>query len=159
MLKLLDFQKLEKFLLKNNLVMLIKPHPSSILNDVLKSRVNNIYFIESFEDIYEYLAFAEVLITDYSSIYYDFLYKDKPIIFFPYDLETYTKLDRELYFDYEEYTPGPKVFNLDQLINEIKNALYNDEYSYKRKEFIKKIGLRDSFEVKNEILKVINNNK
>ena len=156
LLNILDFDKLNNFLSTNNLVMLIKPHPSSKLNIILKNMsFMSIFNIDAFEDIYEHIPFVDLLITDYSSIYYDFLYKNKPIIFFPYDLETYTKMDRDLYYNYEEYTPGPKVFNLDQLINEIKNVLHDDEYSCKRKEFIKKIGLRDIYNTKKEILKVI----
>jgi CDP-glycerol glycerophosphotransferase len=42
------------------------------------------------------------LITDYSSIFIDFLLTDKPIIFYSYDIEHYLKKDREMYFDYQD---------------------------------------------------------
>lgn len=86
-------------------------------NDKFGAIQNHEAFInfESDSDVYTFLNQFDVLITDYSSIYFDFLLLGKPIIFFPYDLEYYRDEDRGLIFDYEEYTPGPKVFNLDQL--------------------------------------------
>ena len=160
LMKVLDFEKLDDFLSQNNSVMLIKPHPFSRLSNFLKSKsFTNIYTIGAYEDIYQYLPFVHILITDYSSIYYDFLYTNRPIIFFPYDLEIYTKMDRELYFNYEEYTPGPKVYNTEELINELKKAFYNDIYDSIRKQFFQKVGLSYNFNVKEEILKSLIENE
>jgi CDP-glycerol glycerophosphotransferase (TagB/SpsB family) len=66
-------------------------------------------------DLYTFLNQIDILITDYSSIYFDYLLWKRPIIFFPYDLEYYQTEDRGLIFDYEEYTPGPKVLNINEL--------------------------------------------
>ena len=50
----------------------------------------------------------DILMTDYSSIYFDFLlWESTNSYFFPYDLEYYRDEDRGLIFDYEEFTPGP----------------------------------------------------
>lgn len=49
-----------------------------------------------------------MLVTDYSSIYFDYLLLDKPIIFFNYDLEEYLNNSRDMYFNYDEFTPGRK---------------------------------------------------
>lgn len=59
------------------------------------------------EDVMEVLGCFDLLITDYSSIYLDFLLTDHPIVFLPYDRSEYLA-DRGLNFDYDQVTPGPK---------------------------------------------------
>ena len=61
------------------------------------------------------MVHCDLLITDYSSIFFDFLLLDRPIVFFPYDLEQYLSQDRAMYFDYEIMTPGPKCRTYDEL--------------------------------------------
>jgi CDP-glycerol glycerophosphotransferase (TagB/SpsB family) len=86
------------------------------------------------DDFYPFLATMDFLITDYSSIFFDYLIANKPVIFFPYDKEEYLTSDRELYYDYDDVTPGPKVLNVDQLRMEIGNIVEGvDEYKLVRK--------------------------
>ena len=60
---------------------------------------------------------------------------DRPEIFFPYDYEKYITKDRELYFNYNSFTPGPKAYTFSELLDAIKSILGgNDEYADKRKE-------------------------
>jgi len=144
--EILKLDILDDFLLKHNLIMLIKLHPLSKLGGRHQNKsFKAISIIDPFEDVYQYLPFASLLITDYSSIYYDFLYLNRPIIFFPYDLKVYLSKNRDLYFDYMKYTPGPKVFNTKELMSEIEKILHYDSYSEARKSFVKKIGLRYNF--------------
>jgi CDP-glycerol glycerophosphotransferase len=72
---------------------------------------------------------ADLLVTDYSSIYFDFLLLDRPIIFFPYDLERYFSRDRQFLFSYDELTPGAKVITETALYEKIVEELEhpNDE--------------------------------
>ena len=70
---------------------------------------------------------SDMLITDYSSIYFDYLFTDKPVVFFAYDLEKYQKHSREMYFDYEEYTPGVKVKNQQELERVLLELLSGDD--------------------------------
>jgi CDP-glycerol glycerophosphotransferase (TagB/SpsB family) len=96
-------------------------------------------------DVYTFLDQVDLLITDYSSIYYDFLLWKKPIIFFPYDLEYYRDEDRGLIFDYDDYTPGPKVYNISELKKLLSNGIlelsenYKNKYSNHAKELINKV--------------------
>lgn len=71
---------------------------------------------------------ADVFITDYSSIYYDFLSKKMPIVLFCPDLERY-KVERGLYIDYNNL-PGKQVSTYDDLLEAITNTSVwaNDEY-------------------------------
>jgi CDP-glycerol glycerophosphotransferase (TagB/SpsB family) len=58
-------------------------------------------------DVYPVMGYADCMITDYSSIYMDYILLDRPIIFFPYDLEHYLQ-KRGIQHDYNTITPGPK---------------------------------------------------
>jgi CDP-glycerol glycerophosphotransferase len=61
-----------------------------------------------------YLA-ADVLVSDYSSVVFDFAVTRKPIVLFPYDLEHYEQTVRGLYFDYADWAPGPVVRSTEEL--------------------------------------------
>lgn len=65
------------------------------------------------------LSVIDVLVTDYSSIFFDFIPTGKPIFFYAYDLEEY-KAERGLYFDLDEM-PGEVCLDIDQLAQSIKN--------------------------------------
>jgi len=91
-------------------------------------------------DVYPLLASCDILITDYSSVYVDFLLTERPIIFYCFDLQTYMAVDRGFNFDYNEVTPGPKCFNLDEVADWIQRFLEDDSpYKRERKE------LKDKF--------------
>lgn len=86
------------------------------------------------DDIMEILNIFDLLITDYSSIYIDYLLTEKPVVFLPYDREEYLK-DRGLNFDYDKVTPGPKPKTFSEFLNSIYDLLYNhDSYEQLRKE-------------------------
>lgn len=86
-------------------------------NDSFEILDNHKSFINlsSETDVYTYLSEVDVLITDYSSIYFDYLLLNRPIIFYPYDLEYYRDEDRGLIFNYEMFTPGPKSYTIKEL--------------------------------------------
>ena len=94
----------------------------------------NIYFVDPSSDIYPFLKHVDLLITDYSSIYFDFLLLDRPIIFFCFDLEDYLAKNRDMYFEYNKVTPGDKARNYAELKTCIIKALKGqDEYSEERR--------------------------
>jgi CDP-glycerol glycerophosphotransferase (TagB/SpsB family) len=84
-------------------------------------------------DIYSYIDLIDVVVTDYSSIGFDFLLWERPVIFYPYDLKYYSESDRKLIFDYDEFTPGPKVHNLNELKQIIIKPLDEITTEYKKK--------------------------
>src|SRR5699024_8866471 len=73
------------------------------------------------------LGIVDLLITDYSSIFYDYLVTDKPIIHYLYDLETYSK-SRGLYFGVDEL-PVDVAFNIDEVLRFINQYLKTDHKS------------------------------
>lgn len=78
-------------------------------------------------DIAQLYLIADVLITDYSSVYFDYAVLKRPMIFFMYDLEDYRDRLRGFYLDVETSMPGPIVQTNDQLVYELKNIRGNDE--------------------------------
>jgi CDP-glycerol glycerophosphotransferase (TagB/SpsB family) len=77
-------------------------------------------------DLNEELASAAAIITDYSSVYFDFLLLDRPIIFAAFDLETY-KRKRNFYYDYDSVTPGPKARDWDETITQLELILNGED--------------------------------
>jgi len=126
---ILNLDELNNFASSNNIIFIFKFHPDPNFEYNLAS-YNNILFYNNSADIYPLLPLTDALITDYSSIYFDYLLLDKPIIFFPYDMEKYIKMDRQLDFDYDKFTPGPKCYNQKEVILNISNIVIkkNDPY-------------------------------
>ncbi len=77
---------------------------------------------DKFEDVYRLLPFVDILVTDYSSLWIDFLLLDRPIIFLPYDLEEYRNY-KGFFINFEENTPGGKAFSQKEFITHIDNYL------------------------------------
>lgn len=130
---IIDFGEFQKYLEKEQLLFCIKLHFKSKIENRVRTVVNefgNMLLINSEFDPYPFLKLADILITDYSSIYFDFLIKNKPIIFFNYDQKEYISKSRELYFDYDTFTPGKKVKTMKELEEAI---LQQDEYDAERR--------------------------
>jgi len=136
----LDFGKFDEFLRENNIAFVAKPHV--LERDALKSRATageNI-IVYDYVDPYPLLRYTNILITDYSSVYFDFLLTGKPVIFTPFDFDDYCRDDADFYYDYDSVTPGPKCRTWDEITAELKNALAclrssaPDPYAEKRKE-------------------------
>jgi len=93
--------------------------------------LSNIYFIRDEDidqDIYTVLSNFDILITDFSSVHFDFLHTRGPIIFAPFDKKNYLQDDREFYFDYSEVTPGPHANNWNEIIEYIQTFTENPNY-------------------------------
>lgn len=117
----MDLDRFNKMLVHNRAVFLIKMHYVQRLQKVLSDNVikdHRIHLITEEEepDINFLLPHIDVLVTDYSSVYFDFLLLDRPVIFTPFDIEQYNNIDREFYEDYNLATPGPKCRNWDEVI-------------------------------------------
>lgn len=76
-------------------------------------------------DVNDLMRVADVLITDYSSIMFDFLVTRKPIMYFAPDLDHYL-LTRGMYFNYEDVLAGPRVANVDELVSELRSLKHFD---------------------------------
>ncbi len=119
-----DFEKLNKTLETENSLFLFKLHPLSKLQDIDLKEIDSfshLVVMESEMDVYPVLPFTDCLITDYSSIYYDYLLlQDKTLYLYPYDYEEYIVGSRSLAFNYEENMPGVRIKDFDNMLEIIK---------------------------------------
>ncbi len=76
--------------------------------------------VSFYDDIHELCLISDILVTDYSSVFFDFAHTKKPILFFTPDFMEYEST-RGLYLDIKKDLPGPLLFDMQDLINGIKN--------------------------------------
>ena len=92
--------------------------------------------LSSYDDIQELYVLSDILITDYSSVFFDYAHSRRPILFFVPDLNHYIENVRGLYLNMEKELPGPLIKDNDELIDIIKNIDdVSSEYSDKYDEF------------------------
>ncbi|MBN6885246.1 CDP-ribitol ribitolphosphotransferase / teichoic acid ribitol-phosphate polymerase [Cytobacillus horneckiae] len=78
------------------------------------------YDFTDYRDVNDLLLITDILITDYSSICFDFSLLDKPMLFFAHDVEEYIS-KRGFYYEYQSFIPGHLVKTTDALIEKIVN--------------------------------------
>jgi CDP-glycerol glycerophosphotransferase len=94
--------------LGDDTVILFRKHP--YVTDAVPATPDGfVRDVSSYPDGTELLLAADVLVTDYSSIMFDYANTGRPMLFFTYDLETYRDDVRGFYFDFLEKAPGPLV--------------------------------------------------
>lgn len=129
-----DLKKLDMFLKKEEILFVLKFHFHDYYLYKRTLLSDNILFLSDIDDIYPYLRNVDILITDYSSIYFDFLLLQKPMLFFPFDKEQYKNEVGGFYYPYDSVTPGVKVYDWSRLIFELKKLIRGqDEYQFERK--------------------------
>ena len=140
-IKNFDYVKFDKFLKEQNTILISKVHHAEerlVTSKMKKYQLENIIFISNNDlenkelNLYEVLNCCDILITDYSSIYGDFLFMDKSIIFTNYDIEQYRNERGIILEPYDYWTAGPKVKNQEDLELEIVKCLKDKNY-YKEK--------------------------
>lgn len=97
------------------------------------------YDLSTYDDIAELYLISDILITDYSSVFFDYANLRRPMLFYTYDLENYRDKIRGLYFDIETEVPGPLLRTTDQVIHAVQNIeSIQSEYSDKYDKFYKR---------------------
>ncbi|WP_370616446.1 CDP-glycerol glycerophosphotransferase family protein [Mumia qirimensis] len=92
--------------------------------------------VSRYPDTQELLLLADVLVTDYSSVMFDFATMDRPMVFFTYDLDHYRDDLRGFYLPFEEVAPGPLVRTSDEVADALSEALAgSDGYARAREDF------------------------
>lgn len=77
--------------------------------------------VSNYSDMQELLLITDILITDYSSVMFDFANTKRPMLFFTFDLETYRDDVRGFYMDFESEAPGPLLKTTDEIIHHVNN--------------------------------------
>jgi len=103
----LDPVALNELCKRHNLLLILKFHPFVEIS--VSGTLSNFLAMQSSLDVYPLLSQADFLLTDYSSVYFDYLLTGKPIIFYVYDLEKYQSKDREFMLDFKNFSPGVKT--------------------------------------------------
>jgi CDP-glycerol glycerophosphotransferase (TagB/SpsB family) len=136
--KLLDYNKMQLFCEQNDCLFVIKKHFYHRKEHESLEVYSRIIDVTPFNySAQEVLDAADILISDFSGAWIDYLLLDRPIVFYPFDLEDYLKTDRDMYDDYFSIIPGPVCLNQTDLLNTIETLVKSelqDSYQERRKE-------------------------
>lgn len=129
-----DWENLNKILRNKSELLIIKPHPLAMFNfeqtdySNIKIMSNDDLLLRGFS-LYEFIAHIDVLWTDYSSVFVDFMVTGKPIIFVMLDRAEYEK-KRGLTINLEKFNlPGPLIETFNDLIDSLSRDTYEKPYS------------------------------
>lgn len=125
--------------LSSEYIILLKLHPLNKKSFSIPDKYKD-FFIDVGDslEIEEAMLTCDVLITDYSSLVFEYTLLDKPVIMFPYDLDEYDS-ERGFYYEYEELSPGPIVYSTEELVKvllDIENTFEYDELKVYRDKFM-----------------------
>lgn len=157
-----DFEQMDEFLTANDAHLYISLHPYTELE--WDDEYDRIEQLDPGDDVYPFLRQADMLVTDYSSVFYDFLLIDRPVLFYAPDFEAYVS-SRGLYVDYQSHIPGPLTRSttelLDALEAQIQGGLnYADERAETLEEYYQYWNDRSAERVYNAIrAKVVHSDK
>lgn len=149
----IDWQVVNKVLVSKKYALILKLHPSC--KTIGLKDYSNIFVLNPKIDIYPILSFTDCLITDYSSIYFDYLLTDKNIALFVFDYQEYMENCRDFAYPYDENMVGFRIKKISEfkcffdsyesinfneyrpILNEIKNKFWTPEANFA--DFVEKI--------------------
>lgn len=149
----ISFEELQEKL-SDDYVMIVKYH-YLIMDAIDWSPYEGfVYHFDQTGDIAELFLVSDYLITDYSSVMFDYSLLRRPMFFFAYDLEKYENVLRGFYFDFREEMPGPISLDTTQLIENIQS--YNEnEYTERYEKFVKKYNPFDDGKASDKVVELI----
>lgn len=117
--EMIDFKKMYDELASKGWILLLKIHPFVQNKPSIPYEYQDFIFdVSDYREINNLLLVTDIMITDYSSVCFEYALLRKKMIFFSPDLGEYMST-RNFYYDYYDFIPGPYVANTDELINEI----------------------------------------
>lgn len=135
---LLDFEKLYENL-SDDYMLIVRMHYLISKNLELSDEMKEfIIDLSDYDDISDLYLISDILISDYSSAFFDFAHSRKPILFFVPDYERYSSF-RGLYQEVKDNLPGPEIETNEELIECLKNIeSTKEEYKGKYDSFYNK---------------------
>lgn len=137
---LLPLDEIEEFCEKEGWEFIIKKHFYHIKEHEDFSQYSHIHDISELNDIdpQTLLYQSDILISDYSACYIDYLLLNRPLMFYHYDIEEFEKKERHLYFDFKKLNICPIAYNRDEFIYYLKDICLSpiDKFSDNRKAFL-----------------------
>ncbi len=119
----LDLRSLSEFGKRTNTLFMLKFHP--YVKDIPVNLPENCIFCPPAADVYPLLRFTDMLLTDYSSIYFDYLLLNRPIHFHIPDKEEYEEKDRKFMLNFDDWTPGRKSRAQEECFAALEEILAN----------------------------------
>ena len=156
----MDFDLMEERL-ANDYILIVKYHYLVKENIDWNKYSDFIIVADEKQDIQDLYLISDILITDYSSVMFDYSLLERPMIFYTYDLEFYKKNLRGFYFNIEKEVPGPIIEDNDDLITYLENFKLEDyflKYESKYSRFIEKYNQYDEGEASHKIASLILSN-
>lgn len=124
---MIDYELIGEYLLKTNSVMLIKMHPFVKTPLKIPKKYKDVIIDAShFREINDILFITDIVITDYSSVIYEFSLFNKPMLFYAFDRMKY-EADRGFYEPYSEMVPGKIVRTFEQLVQALEKRDFEFE--------------------------------
>ncbi|MFJ8948715.1 CDP-glycerol glycerophosphotransferase family protein [Streptomyces sp. NPDC102381] len=102
-------------------VLLVRRHPN-VVDPVPGAGDGFVWDVTAYSDMADLMLITDVMVTDYSSLMFDFANTGRPMLFFTYDLDHYRDTLRGFYFDFEENAPGPLLSTSQELIESIRDV-------------------------------------
>lgn len=134
-----DCIRLNEALRKENILLILKPHPGQKLKAIKELNLSNFITLYNEElsekgiQLYQFIGSTDALITDYSSVYYDYLLTGKPIGLTVDDFEEYSKTTGFVFESVFDYIIGEHIINCDDFIKFLMNVSEGkDELKEKR---------------------------
>lgn len=116
----LDLEKLKREL-SDEYVLILRMH-YLVADDIDLTGYEDFAYNISTGDITQLYLISDILVTDYSSVYFDYAVLKRPMVFFMYDIDDYRDRLRGFYLDVDDFVPGPIVKTNEELAREIKMA-------------------------------------
>lgn len=135
------FKEVNDYLKGKQVKVVVKLHPLQSLENYNLTEFDHFVFLSHHEfiarnmSLYPFMKQCDAMITDYSSIYWDYLVLDRPIGFTEDDIEEYADGRGFIMKDPEKFKPGPKLCSIDDFYQFIEEIAYGiDNYKEQRKE-------------------------
>lgn len=109
--------------LPEDVVLGLRLHPFVARNYQLSTDVKAVVDFSSYKSLNTLLFATALLVSDYSSIVFEYAALKRPMVFFAYDLEQFEETGRGFYWDYKSYVPGPVVKEEEALLQHIETLL------------------------------------
>ena len=152
----IDFDKLKKELGKDYII-LFRAHYFIANSFDFNKYKDFVYNVSDYDDINDLYLISDLLITDYSSVFFDYAILKRPILFYMYDYKNYKTKLRDFYLDLKEL-PGPIIEKQEDLVKDIKQIdkvfnKYKEYYQTFNKKFNPYEDGKSSIRVAKEIIK------
>ena len=109
--------------LDDNTLLVLKMHPF-ISRNVEGMGLSKVVDATGYSEVNDLLLVTDVLITDYSSLVFEYALLERPVIFYAHDRYTYMK-ERDFYYEYESFVPGPIVETTEDLIDQLQRTSFD----------------------------------